>query len=241
MLQAWKNLGCTTVAGYILGFPADTLASIAHDIEIIKKELPVDLVEFFILTPLPGSEDHQRLYERGVWMEPDMNAYDLEHVTMVHPQMTKMELAQAYRMAWRNYYTWDHMEILMRRAAVTKQPVVKLMFLLLCFYGCIMFEGVHPLEGGFCRWRGRRSRRPSMPVESAWIFYPKQMRIVLRTGWQWCVLGWKLNQLRRKIENDPAKLQYSDVALTSTLDRAEAHLDLHQTYGPLLGIKSLVR
>jgi len=133
MLQAWKNYGCTIVAGYILGFPADTPDSIAHDIEIIQKELPVDLVEFFILTPLPGSEDHQRLYERGVWMEPDMNAYDLEHVTMAHPQMTKPELAQVYRMAWRNYYTWDHMEILMRRAAATGQPVVKLMFILLDF------------------------------------------------------------------------------------------------------------
>lgn len=241
MLQAWKNHGCTIVAGYILGFPADTPDSIANDIEIIQKELPVDLVEFFILTPLPGSEDHQRLYERGVWMEPDMNAYDLEHVTMAHPQMTKPELAQVYRMAWRNYYTWDHMEILMRRAAATGQPVVKLMFILLCFYGCIMFEGVHPLEGGVVRWRGRRSRRPGMPVEPAWTFYPTQIWTAFTTGWQWCALGWKLNQLRRKIERDPSKLRYSDVALSSTPGESEDHLDLYQTYDPLLAIKSLVK
>jgi len=241
MLQAWKNHGCTTVAGYILGFPADTPESIAHDIEIIQKELPVDIVEFFILTPLPGSEDHQHFYERGVWMEPDMNAYDLEHVTMAHPQMTKKELGQVYRMAWRNYYTWDHMETLMRRAAVTGQPVVKIMFLLLCFYGCIIFEGIHPLEGGVVRWRGRRSRRPGMPVEPAWTFWPTQIWGAFTTGWRWCVLGWKLNQLRRKVENDPSKLQYSDVSLMSFPGEAEDHLDLHQTYGPLLGIKRLAK
>ena len=239
MLQVWKHHGCTTVGGYILGFPADTPSSIAHDIEIIKKELPVDIVEFFILTPLPGSEDHQQLYERGVWMDPDMNVYDLEHVTMAHPQMTKQELAEVYRMAWRSYYTWDHMEILMRRAAATGEPVVKLMFLLLCFYGCIMFEGVHPLEGGVVRWRGRRSRRPSLPVEPAWTFYPKQIRMAVTTGWQWCALGWKLNTLRKKVENDPSKHQYSDISLMSFPDESEDHLDLHQTYGPLLGIKSL--
>ena len=237
MLQLWKNHGCTTVGGYILGFQTDTPSSIAHDIEILKKELPVDIVEFFILTPLPGSEDHQQLYERGVWMDPDMNIYDLEHATMAHPKMTKEELSKAYRMAWRSYYTWDHIETLMRRAAATGEPVVKLMFLLFCFYGCIMFEGIHPLEGGLVRWRGRRSRRPNKPVESAWVFYPKQMRIVVSMTWQWCSLAWKLNQLRRKVENDPSKLQYSDTSLMSFPDEEEEHLDLHQTYGSLLGIK----
>jgi hypothetical protein len=241
MLQAWKNHGCTTAVGYILGFPADTPSSIAHDIEILKKELPVDIVEFFILTPLPGSEDHQQLYERGVWMESDMNAYDLEHVTMAHPKMTKLELSGAYRMAWQSYYTWDHMEILMRRAAASREPVVKLMFLLLCFYGCIMLEGVHPLEGGVVRWRGRRSRRPNLPVEPAWVFYPKQIWIGVTTAWKWCALGWKLNQLRRKVEKDPSKLQYSDVSLTFTPGESEDQLDLHQTYGPLLSVKSLAK
>lgn len=241
MLQIWKSHGCTTVAGYILGFPADTPESIAHDIEIIKKELPVDIVEFFILTPLPGSEDHQQLYERGVWMEPDMNVYDLQHVTMAHPQMTKGELAEAYRMAWRSYYTWDHMETLMRRAAATGEPVVKLMFVLLCFYGCIMFENIHPLEGGVVRWRGRRSRRPGTPVEPAWTFWPTQIWGACTTGWRWCVLGWKLNQLRRKVENDPSKLQYSDVSLMSLPGESEDQLDLHQTYGPLLAIKNLAK
>jgi radical SAM superfamily enzyme YgiQ (UPF0313 family) len=241
MLQAWKSHGCTTAVGYILGFPADTPSSIAHDIEILKKELPVDIVEFFILTPLPGSEDHQQLYERGVWMEPDMNAYDLEHVTMAHPKMTKLELSEAYRMAWRTYYTWDHMEILMRRAAASGEPVLKLMFLLLCFYGCIMLEGVHPLEGGVVRWRGRRSRRSGTPVEPAWTFYPQQVWSAFRTGWQWCLLGWKLNQLRRKVENDPLKLQYSDVSLTSSSGESEEQLDLHKTYGPLLVVKRLAK
>ena len=47
----------------------------------VQHELPVDLLEFFILTPLPGSADHKQLHTGGVWMDPDMNKYDLEHVT----------------------------------------------------------------------------------------------------------------------------------------------------------------
>src|SRR5439155_13348341 len=71
MLLAWKTARVLTYCGYILGFPGDTRESILRDIRIIQKELPVDLLEFFYLTPLPGSEDHKKLHEAGVWMDPD--------------------------------------------------------------------------------------------------------------------------------------------------------------------------
>jgi len=52
-------------------------------------------------------------------------------------------------------------------------------------------------------------------------------------------IGGKLNQLCRKIENDPSKLRYSDASLTSTLGESEDQLDLPQKYGLLLAhIKS---
>jgi hypothetical protein len=63
MLLAWKEQGILTIAGYILGFPADTPKTIRRDIAIIQDELPIDLLEFFCLTPLPGSEDHQVLWK----------------------------------------------------------------------------------------------------------------------------------------------------------------------------------
>jgi coproporphyrinogen III oxidase-like Fe-S oxidoreductase len=53
MLLAWKAQGIITLAGYILGFPADTPQTIRRDIEIIKRELPLDGLEFFCLTPCP--------------------------------------------------------------------------------------------------------------------------------------------------------------------------------------------
>ena len=47
MLLAWKAQGIITLAGYILGFPADTPDTIRRDIAIIQKELPLDILEFF--------------------------------------------------------------------------------------------------------------------------------------------------------------------------------------------------
>ena len=80
MIQKWREHGAITYAGNILGFPSDTKESILRDVEIIKRELPLDILEFFFLTPLPGSEDHKVLLQNGIWMDPDVNKYDLNHL-----------------------------------------------------------------------------------------------------------------------------------------------------------------
>ena len=119
MLLAWKKVGIVTYCGYILGFPGDTQESILHDIEIIKKELPVDLLEFFYLTPLPGSADHKKLHEAGIAMDADLNKYDLNHAVTAHPKMSKENWEETYRKAWETYYTDEHIETVLRRAIAT--------------------------------------------------------------------------------------------------------------------------
>ena len=117
MLQKWRAHGALTFAGYILGFPADTKESILRDVEIIKRELPLDVLEFFFLTPLPGSEDHKTRLKKGVWMDPDINKYDLDHRVSHHPKMSDAEWEEAYRAAWDVYYTPEHIRTILRRAA----------------------------------------------------------------------------------------------------------------------------
>src|SRR5580765_1929111 len=116
MLQKWRDHGAITYAGYILGFPADTKESIVRDIEIIKRELPLDILEFFFLTPLPGSEDHKVLLQKGIWMDPDMNKYDLNHRVSHHSAMSDAEWEDAYRAAWSAFYTPEHVRTILRRS-----------------------------------------------------------------------------------------------------------------------------
>ena len=123
MLFAWKKQGIMTIAGYILGFPADTPETIRRDIAIIKEEFPVDLLEFFCLTPLPGSEDHQSLWKNGTAMDPDLNKYDVEHVCTSHSRMSDKDWQDIYYEAWLLYYTPEHMKTLLRRARATGVPI----------------------------------------------------------------------------------------------------------------------
>ena len=218
MLLAWKKVGIVTYCGYILGFPSDTPETISHDIEVIKKELPVDLLEFFYLTPLPGSEDHRRLHQAGVAMDADLNKYDLNHAVTAHPTMSKEEWEHAYRSAWKTYYTDEHIETILRRAIATGTSAGKTMFFITWFKGCIDIEKIHPLEGGFLRLKFRRGLRPELPLENPLRFYPKYFASMLWKQFCWISLYLRLRLIYRKVKRDPQRLEYMDLALEPIRD-----------------------
>jgi len=224
MLQTWRNAGIISYAGYILGFPADTPESVTRDIELIKRELPVDLLEFFILTPLPGSEDHQNLYVKGGRLETDMNRYDLEHITTDHPLMSDREWLDLYHAAWGIYYSPEHVETLLRRSAATSENPVKqtgrLVYHVAQFYGTTIYEKVHPLQSGYFRRKMRTQRRFGLPRENPLIFYLRRVWETIRTYAPVPLFVWKLLRLRKRILNDPRMKNYTDQALTP-VDAAE--------------------
>jgi radical SAM family protein len=219
MLQAWHTSGASTWAGYILGFPGDTRESILRDMEIIKKELPLDILELFILTPLPGSEDHRTLWKQGVWMDSDLNKFDVHHRVVHHPKMGDSEFDQTYRDAWRAYYTPEHIETVARRHGAIKgrNPAEPARFMTMFK---IMFEaeGIHPLEGGVVRLKYRRDRRYGMPIEPVGLFHAKlvaeiwrKLKIYARLAWQ----GWSIGQM---VRNDPRRYEYTDLALAPVVE-----------------------
>jgi radical SAM superfamily enzyme YgiQ (UPF0313 family) len=213
MLLAWKKSGVVTFAGYILGFAEDTPESIRRDIAFVQRELPIDILEFFIMSPAPGSEDHKRAYEAGVWMDPDLNKGDTEHVVVDHPRMTKAEWQGIYEEAWRLYYSDEHVERLIRRAYACGIKPVGMVQQILSYWGMQRFEGIHPLQGGMFRRKVRTSRRPGMKREPMVTFYPRRAWQIASTYLPYLAYGLKLHRLRRKIQRDPAARSYTDAAL----------------------------
>ncbi|MEJ2379444.1 MAG: radical SAM protein [Pseudolabrys sp.] len=229
MLLAWKTAGVITYAGYILGFPNDTLESTMHDIDVIKRELPVDLLEFFYLTPLPGSEDHLKLVRAGVPLDPDLNKYDLNHICTAHPRMSREDWDRVYKLAWQRYYTIEHVETVMRRVAATKANPSNVLFLITWFMGSINIEHIHPLESGFLRRKSRRSRRPGFSVEPAWWFYPKYAAETVVKLVRWVRLYLRLRRIYLAIKHDPRRFAYSDLAMTPVSECETQTHELFQT------------
>ncbi len=233
MLQKWRDHGAITYAGYILGFPGDSKESIVRDIEIIKRELPLDILEFFFLTPLPGSEDHKVLWTNGTWMDPDMNKYDLNHRVSHHPKMSDVEWEDAYRAAWAAYYTPEHVRTILRRSAACRlgRPGTTLTTIL-WFYLMIAFEGVHPLEGGALRLKFRRDRRLGMRRENPLLFYPRYVGETLFKAWRYWRVYKRFKATLDETLAAPDRWTYTDLAIAPPqTDEFEA-LDLyHATSG----------
>ncbi|MFQ5596451.1 MAG: B12-binding domain-containing radical SAM protein [Nitrospiria bacterium] len=203
MLHAWHRVGALTYAGYILGFPTDTPESILNDIKTIQKEIPIDLLEFFILTPLPGSEDHKVLFENGVEMASDMNTYDVVHVTTAHPVMSKAEWLGIYQQAWDAYYTPEHVETVIQRAKTWGYNLDDMMQKLLHFYACPKIEKVHPLEGGLIRIKSRTDRRHGLPIENPLVFYPRYVAETFGKVVHFFVLWRRFKRILKRVKNRP--------------------------------------
>jgi hypothetical protein len=233
MLQAWRNHGTITCAGYILGFPADSKASILRDVEIVKRELAVDILEFFVLTPLPGSEDHKVLTQKGVWMDPDMNKYDTHHRVCHHGTMSDVEWDDAQRAAWASFYSPEHVRTILRRAAACKvaRPTVTLSSLLL-FRLMPEYEGVHPLEGGMFRLKFRRDRRHGMRRESPFVFYPRYAWEIFTKARGYWRIHRQFKAILNEALNAPDRWSYSDIAITPPgQDEFETMALYHDTAG----------
>ena len=213
MLQAWHHVGALTLAGYILGFPTDTPESIRRDITTIQRELPIDLLEFFILTPLPGSHDHRTLYDQGITMDPDMNHYDLAHVTTAHPRMSEQEWQAIYQAAWEAYYTPEHVETVIRRGKAWGFAPRAMMMKLFCFHACARIERMHPLEGGLFRMKFRKDRRAGLPWEPPLLFYGRYCWDMVRKHSQFLMLALSYLRVLYRVETGVSSAGVMDTAM----------------------------
>lgn len=228
MMLAWKAIRASIYAGYIIGFPAGTQESVLRDIRIIQEELPVDFLEFFIMTPLPGSEDHQKLAAAGVPMDADLNRYDTFHAVTDHPRMTRAEWEETYWLAWSSYYSPAHIATLMRRARASGISPGKMLSMLTGFWSWSLVERVHPLEGGYVRRKHRADRRPGFPREPAWQFWPRYAADLLAKHARMAAMALRFLPLRRELKRDPAARHWRDRALTPTTTAEDGTLALFQ-------------
>ncbi|MFT4180302.1 MAG: radical SAM protein [Rhizobium sp.] len=174
MVLEWKRHPVVISCGYIIGFPADTRESILRDVDLIKRELAIDVLYFNILTPLPGSEDHKRMKDAGVWMDPDFNKYDLNHRVTHHPRMSDAELDAVFHEASRRYYDFEHMERVFKRRVQLKNGMrLTTLYNLIAYREGPRREGVAFAEFGLGRIVDRHERRYGMPIENLVSFYAR--------------------------------------------------------------------
>ncbi|HET7883302.1 MAG TPA: hypothetical protein VFL55_20620, partial [Acetobacteraceae bacterium] len=165
--------------------------------------------------------------------DPDLNKYDLNHRVTHHARMSDNEWDEAYRAAWTNYYTPEHIATILRRAAAHPlgRPKTALTTIL-WFNLMILFEAVHPLEGGAFRLKFRRDRRHGMPIESRFVFYPRYAAEILVKVWRYLRVYRDAMRTLKQVLRAPDRWTYSDLAIAPPQDDELDTLDLyHVTNG----------
>jgi len=96
----------------------------------------------------------------------------------------------------------------------------------------ILYEGVHPLEGGAFRLKFRRDRRPGLPVESRFVFYPRYLYEILVKAWCYGAVWWRAKRMMKDVLAAPDRWTYTDLAITAPGADEFETLDLyHATSG----------
>jgi hypothetical protein len=127
--------------------------------------------------------------------------------------MSKMEWEKLYRDAWKIYYTPEHIETILRRAQAYGINILRLAQIILWFAQSLTIEKVHPLQGGFVRLKSRHERRPELPLEPAWSFYPSAAFDFLVKHARIAAAAWRIYRIYRRVAASAA-VPYTDQAMT---------------------------
>jgi radical SAM superfamily enzyme YgiQ (UPF0313 family) len=177
-IRAWRKARVRVQVGYIIGLPHDTEESVGTDVERLIREVQPDQASFFMMIPLPGSEDHKRLVESAVAIDPDYNKYDSCHETMPHARMSGEEWIRAYRQAWRRFYSLENMKAILGRVDPSMYWDALRNFW--WYKYAIVVEGAHPMLTGFLRLKDRTTRRPGFAREGRVAHLRRRITEVLR-------------------------------------------------------------
>ncbi|MBN1476070.1 radical SAM protein [Candidatus Sumerlaeota bacterium] len=193
LIQAWREAEVATHTAYIIGFDHDTRESVLdHDLEKLIHELEPDQASFFMLTPLPGSEDHARWRREGRPMAADLNIYDSFHASMPHPRMSEEEWTETYQESWQRFYSFENMKAILQRSSDRNYWNVMKNFI---WYRNAMIEGEHAMITGFFRRKSRLDRRPGFPIQGRWAFFKRRVCEISHLLKEWLKLYWEMQEL----------------------------------------------
>jgi radical SAM superfamily enzyme YgiQ (UPF0313 family) len=219
LISSWHDAGIAIHAAYIIGFPFDSPESVEQDIARLKGELKVDQASFFMLTPLPGSQDHAAMVRRGEYMDADLNRYDSFHETTRHPNFAPGEWYETYRRAWHSFYSFEYMRNVLM--AAPPQNYWNIFRNFIWYKNSAVVEEGHPMIHGFFRLRDRVDRRPGYEVEPRRIHWVRRVRELRRLARAWTKLMLEMEELwlQTRIRSE------AELRLVSELRRVRAEVN----------------
>ena len=142
----------------IIGFPEDTEAGVRQHLETLV-ELGPDIASFYILTPIPGTEQYDDFMADGRIFEKNLDRFDGTQPTWTHEHLSPEQRTRLLYRCYESFYSLSHLTKRIKRTIGNRKPGE--------FYGLMSgiaeafitqgvarmaaFKQTHPMSGGVGR------------------------------------------------------------------------------------------
>jgi radical SAM superfamily enzyme YgiQ (UPF0313 family) len=104
IISLCRGHGITTHFSNILGFPEDTEEKIKEHLRLLR-DLAPDVASFYILTPIPGTEQYEEFLDRNWITEQNLDRFDGTQVTWEHPNLPAPDLQRLLRHCYKKFFS----------------------------------------------------------------------------------------------------------------------------------------
>ncbi|HEX7251597.1 MAG TPA: radical SAM protein [Thermoanaerobaculia bacterium] len=103
IVRLCRENGISSHFSNILGFPSDTEESIREHLETLRRLAP-DVASFYLLTPVPGTEQYEEFRRAGLLTEDNLDRYDGSSMTWRHPTLPAARLTRWLFDCYRTFF-----------------------------------------------------------------------------------------------------------------------------------------
>ncbi len=156
IVRLCRHYGISSHFSNIIGFPQDTRQTIHEHLEVLL-EMDPSWASFYILCPIPGTEQYDDFLAQGLISETNLDRFDTTSLTWQHPSLSRQQLSDLLFKCYRKFYSLGHAvrnvknEARLRSHGVLKRSTGSLAMSLFSRY--CAWRKLHPMSGGVRRVR----------------------------------------------------------------------------------------
>jgi hypothetical protein len=156
IVRLCRDFGISSHFSNIIGFPQDTEQEIREHLDVLR-EMDPTWASFYILCPIPGTEQYDEFREAGLITERNLDRFDTTCLTWQHPCLSRQRLSELLFECYRKFFSLRHALQNMRRQTVPKRReslADKMSSLAMSlFVRYCVWRHTHPMSGGVMRVR----------------------------------------------------------------------------------------
>jgi radical SAM superfamily enzyme YgiQ (UPF0313 family) len=156
IVRLCRTHGISSHFSNIIGFPQDDEQSVGEHLTVLR-ELSPTWASFYILCPIPGTEQYDDFLTQGLITERNLDRFDTTCLTWRHPNFSRQRLSQLLFDCYRQFFSLGHAlqnardETRRHRQGVARRAIGSLAMSLFTRYSAARQR--HPMSGGIRRVR----------------------------------------------------------------------------------------